>query len=367
MKKKWFVSKAAAVTLAAVMSVAALPATVMAAEPRDYSDAYAAASSGNITATLPTSMEDSVKEDGTVVSGEEKLKAFLAAYVSYDHHGEYFINDYYKDNGVEFTGDLLIFALWTAHSDDAVVYDGDGDSRNVITKYGDIYSDPVITLPDGDTSGKSGTATVTVQLLYSVGDEDPEYEQDLNLTVKWGTDYAFPSRFTDVGENAYYAEAVAWGVKNNIVSGTSDTAFSPKADVTRAQFVTFLYRKAGSPDVAINRQFKDISGLSEEFQKAISWAAANGITMGVNDTTFVPNATVKREEAVTFLYRYMKKPSIYWQSSFKDVKAGAYYADAVSYAESYDVTHGVNKDTFGVGRNTTRGDAITFIFRSTST
>ena len=174
----------------------------------------------------------------------------------------------------------------------------------------------------------------------------------------------YTAKFTDVADTDYFAKAVAWGVDKDIVAGTTDTTFSPKADVTRAQFVTFLYRQAGSPDVEINKTFTDISGLSTEFQKAISWAAANGITDGVTDTTFAPNATVNREQAVTFLFRYTKGEATTKTASFKDVDSTAYYADAVNWGAENGVVEGYNDDTFGVGRSTNRGEAITFIYRA---
>ena len=215
---------------------------------------------------------------------------------------------------------------------------------------------------DSDTDGTDGSfyVTVTVRNTTSALTAASTNEQWTIAADK----YEYTKKFSDVKETNYFAKAVTWGVENNIVSGTSDTTFSPYANVTRAQFVTFLYRQAGSPDVEVNKTFTDIAGLSEEFQKAISWAAANGITFGKSDTVFAPNATVRREEAVTFLFRYTKGEATTKNASFKDVKDGAYYVDAINWGSENGVVKGLSEDSFGVGADTTRGAAITFIYRA---
>ena len=212
-----------------------------------------------------------------------------------------------------------------------------------------------------DTDGTDGSFYAEVTVIDNSNTSAKVDKETYKFTIK-ATSYT--AKFTDVADTDYFAKAVAWGVDKDIVAGTTDTTFSPKADVTRAQFVTFLYRQAGSPDVEINKTFTDISGLSTEFQKAVSWAAENGITDGVTDTTFAPNATVNREQAVTFLFRYTKGEATTKTASFKDVDSTAYYADAVNWGAENGVVEGYNADTFGVGRSTNRGEAITFIYRA---
>lgn len=212
-----------------------------------------------------------------------------------------------------------------------------------------------------DIDGTDGSFYVSV----AVDKKTPNVVLSASMNKAWTiTADKYTGKFTDVKDSDYFSTPVYWGVENNIVQGTTDTTFSPKANVTRAQFVTFLYRQAGSPDVEINKTFTDISGLSTEFQKAISWAAANGVTDGVTDTTFAPNATVNREQAVTFLFRYTKGEATTKTASFKDVDSTAYYADAVNWGAENGVVEGYNDDTFGVGRSTNRGEAITFIYRA---
>ena len=111
--------------------------------------------------------------------------------------------------------------------------------------------------------------------------------------------------FTDVPEGKYYTDAVLWAYYEGITSGTSNTAFSPENTCTRAQVVTFLYRYAGSPKVEnAENPFTDVSG-GNRFLPAILWAKETGVTLGKTETTFDPNGTCTRAQVVTFLYRYM--------------------------------------------------------------
>ena len=109
------------------------------------------------------------------------------------------------------------------------------------------------------------------------------------------------SSFTDVPANAYYAKAVAWAVENGITNGMTATMFAPDATCTRGQSVTFLYRALkGTASGSTN--FTDVKS-DAFYTDAINWAVANNVTNGTSNTTFSPNADCTRAEIVTFLYR----------------------------------------------------------------
>ena len=109
------------------------------------------------------------------------------------------------------------------------------------------------------------------------------------------------SSFTDVPANAYYAKAVAWAVENGITNGMTATTFAPDATCTRGQSVTFLYRALkGTASGSAN--FTDVKS-DAFYADAINWAVANNVTNGTSNTTFSPNADCTRAEIVTFLYR----------------------------------------------------------------
>ena len=109
------------------------------------------------------------------------------------------------------------------------------------------------------------------------------------------------SSFTDVPAHAYYAKAVAWAVENGITNGMTATMFAPDATCTRGQSVTFLYRALkGTASGSTN--FTDVQS-DAFYADAINWAVANNVTNGTSNTTFSPNADCTRAEIVTFLYR----------------------------------------------------------------
>ena len=109
------------------------------------------------------------------------------------------------------------------------------------------------------------------------------------------------SSFTDVPANAYYAKAVAWAVENGITNGMTATMFAPDATCTRGQSVTFLCRALkGTASGSTN--FTDVAS-DAFYADAVNWAVANNVTNGTSNTTFSPNADCTRAEIVTFLYR----------------------------------------------------------------
>ena len=106
---------------------------------------------------------------------------------------------------------------------------------------------------------------------------------------------------TDVVSGSYYEKAVAWAIENGITTGTTTSTFSPDATCTRAQSVTFLHRALkGTASGSTN--FTDVKS-DAFYADAVNWAVANNVTNGTSNTTFSPNADCTRAEIVTFLYR----------------------------------------------------------------
>ena len=169
--------------------------------------------------------------------------------------------------------------------------------------------------------------------------------------------------FADVPEGAYYTDAVAWAVEKGVTSGTSGTAFSPNADCTRAQIVTFLWRAAGSPAPKSKESaFTDVAAGSY-YETAVQWAVENGITSGTSATTFSPNATCTRAQTVTFLWRSQKSPADGAANSFTDVAEGTYYTDAVKWAVKNGITSGTSATTFSPNADCSRAQIVTFLYR----
>ena len=168
--------------------------------------------------------------------------------------------------------------------------------------------------------------------------------------------------FTDIPSGAYYENAVIWAADKGITGGTSATTFSPNGICTRAQAVTFLWRAAGSPAPKSMNSFVDVPA-DAYYAKAVAWAVENGITSGTGGGKFSPNATCTRAQIVTFLYRAAGSPAVSGGSVFSDVKAGAYYADAVTWAANKGITGGIGNGLFGSDNNCTRAQIVTFLYR----
>ena len=169
--------------------------------------------------------------------------------------------------------------------------------------------------------------------------------------------------FVDVATGSYYEDAVDWAVENGITKGTDDTHFSPDGICTRAQAVTFLWRAAGSPKPETHTMpFTDVP-VGSYYYDAVLWAVENGITKGTSDTTFSPNMTCTRAQIVAFLWRSEESPAAGTANPFADVKADAYYADAVLWAVKENITKGTTSTTFSPNADCTRAQIVTFLWR----
>mgnify|MGYP000829628104 CR=1 FL=1 len=168
--------------------------------------------------------------------------------------------------------------------------------------------------------------------------------------------------FYDVPNDAYFYEAVKWAVDKGITNGLSDTMFGPYESCTRAQIVTFLWRAAGSPEPKTASSFTDVPA-NAYYAKAVAWAVENGITNGMTETTFAPDATCTRGQSVTFLYRALKGTAS-GSTNFTDVKSDAFYADAINWAVANNVTNGTSNTTFSPNADCTRAEIVTFLYRA---
>ena len=169
--------------------------------------------------------------------------------------------------------------------------------------------------------------------------------------------------FHDVSRLDYFYDAVKWAAENGIASGTGRYTFSPNAVCTRAQTVTFLWRAAGSPLPRYRVcPFTDVQP-SDYYYNAVLWAVEQGITTGLNATTFGPDVTVTRGQVATFLYRAASaaKPSTF--NPFTDVKTTAYNYNAILWAYDNRITTGTSDTTFSPDAYCTRAQIVTFLYR----
>ncbi|MBE6932816.1 MAG: hypothetical protein E7464_05515 [Ruminococcaceae bacterium] len=173
--------------------------------------------------------------------------------------------------------------------------------------------------------------------------------------------------FTDVKAGAYYYDPVLWAVNEGITTGTGNgTTFSPDMNCTRAQVVTFLWRAAGSPKPTSSyNPFRDVKA-GAYYYDAVLWAVEKGITTGTgNGTTFSPDMSCTRSQVVTFLHRSAGTPApTSSRNPFRDVASNAYYYNAVLWAVEKGITTGTGDGTtFTPEMVCSRGQIVTFLYR----
>ena len=110
--------------------------------------------------------------------------------------------------------------------------------------------------------------------------------------------------FIDVPADFYYHDAILWAIENGITAGTSDTTFSPDAKCSRAQIATILWRAQKAPVVSGTNPFNDIA-VDSYYNNAVLWATSEKITSGTSAITFSPDADCTRAQIVTFLWRFL--------------------------------------------------------------
>ncbi len=176
--------------------------------------------------------------------------------------------------------------------------------------------------------------------------------------------------FTDVQDSSlYFYDAAYWACGLGITQGTGASLFSPYNSCTRSQFVTFLYRLAGEPDVSgLTADFTDLD-RDQFYYSAALWAYENGITTGKSASTFAPDDIISRGEAAVLLYRYAasvsgSQPDVTITAlPFTDLSSDQYYYNAVLWAYENGIIIGTTATTFEPGAACDRGTVVTLLYR----
>ena len=122
----------------------------------------------------------------------------------------------------------------------------------------------------------------------------------------YSTDASYPTQFSDVPADAWFAGAVEWAARYGIINGTSATTFEPYGTITREQIATMLYRYAGNgaqADLSVLDQFDDADQISAYAENAMAWAVENGYVNGTSDTTVAPSETATRAQIAAIAVR----------------------------------------------------------------
>ena len=172
--------------------------------------------------------------------------------------------------------------------------------------------------------------------------------------------------FTDMPADDNWAHTpIDWAYFGGVTSGKTATTFAPKATVTRAEVVSFLYKAMGSPEPAgTENPFTDVAE-GKYYYKPVLWAVGAGVTTGATPTSFAPKKNCTRAQIVTFLWNAAGKPEpAAEENPFTDVSEGKYYYKAVLWASQNGVTGGVTATTFGPGKACTRAQTVTFLYKA---
>ena len=199
--------------------------------------------------------------------------------------------------------------------------------------------------------------------------EDGDFTATCSITILFN-DVAGNSQSGTPGYQ-YFFKPVYWAADHEptITNGYETIFFGTGMNCKREDMITFLWRAAGKPAYRKATTFEDVP-KGKYYYDPIMWAAENGITKGYGDGTFGVGKEITREDTVTFIYRAAGKPNYKQAKSFKDVAKGKYYYNAIMWAAENGITNGYTSGEyagkFGVGLNVKREDIVTFLYRAAS-
>lgn len=198
--------------------------------------------------------------------------------------------------------------------------------------------------------------------------EMPKGDVEIEVSFAAISDETLKANFTDVAADAWYADAVQYVYENGLMSGTSETTFSPDLTTTRGMIVTILYRMENEPAVTGTTAFTDVAA-DQYYANAVAWAAQNGIVAGIDAITFAPDKAITREQMAAILYRYAQFKG-YDVSAKADLSVytdaasvGAYAVDAMAWANGAGLITGTSATTLTPAGNATRAQVAAILMR----
>ena len=211
----------------------------------------------------------------------------------------------------------------------------------------------------------SGSGSIKITASFTKADESAASAEPAAPTEPAAPAAPGKPSFVDVPDDAWFAPAVNWAVDKGITKGTSDTTFSPNADLSRGQAVTFLWRMLGEPTPTNVNPTVDVF-VDDYYFNAVVWAIDRGVTKGTSEVAFSPKDTVTRGQLVTFLYRIAGEPAVGQDNPFSDVDGGAYYSSAVIWAAQTGIVQGYPDGTFKPTNSITRAEMVTMLNKGAS-
>ena len=247
---------------------------------------------------------------------------------------------------------------------DEVKVSGTGTtSRSFIMPDCDVRLDADFRKTSNNDSGSSGTktstGTKTTNTNYNSG-------ANANANTTGNGKKALP--FNDVTDDDWFAEDVRYAYENNLMKGITDDTFAPSADTTRAMIVTILYRIEGEPEVYTANPFTDVAE-DAWYANAVKWASGFGIVKGVTDTEFAPDATITREQFAAILYRYAQYKGFDTEeeadiSEYEDeAEIQEYAKKPIKWAVAKSFINGMTKTSLAPRGNASRAQASAILHR----
>jgi len=217
---------------------------------------------------------------------------------------------------------------------------------------GGNFDNTIVVRPTTGGSGSSGSV-VTQPVTPSEDVETPAEDKKV---------------FADVAEDAWYYGDIAYAIEKGLVNGVSETEFAPDALVTRAMFVTILYRNEGEPATNRSIPFADID-MAAYYANAVVWAQQNEIVKGVSETEFAPDANITREQMAAIMFRYaqykgMEALTLEENLHFADANEISEYAvSAMNWAVGCGLMNGKSESTIAPQDNATRAECAAILHR----
>ena len=178
----------------------------------------------------------------------------------------------------------------------------------------------------------------------------------------------YENPFLDVKDSDWFSADIQYTTEQGLMTGTSDTTFSPNDTTTRGMLVTILWRLDGKSEVHNDNSFKDVEN-DQYYYDAVSWAVDNAIVSGYSETQFAPNDSMTREQLAAVLYRYAnyKQYDISDKvdlSTYKDVdKISGYAVDAFKWANANGIISGTSSDMLEPQGNAQRAQIASILSR----
>jgi len=209
--------------------------------------------------------------------------------------------------------------------------------------------------------------------FVTVYDFTAKVAKDITLYAKWTEAEKEPewiNPFTDVSDDDWFYEYVKEAEKSGFMNGTGNGRFDPDGSVTRAMFITVLYRLCGSPEADNTENFTDVND-TDWYSDAVKWGYANGIVKGISDTEYAPDIMISREQMAAMLYRYANyKDKDTTQGGmlireFADFESITEYAvPAMTWCVNNGIINGTGKDLLEPQGTSTRAQASAVIVRA---